>query len=126
MADEQIPAELREFIVRYIDSVAQLEALLLLYWEPENNWTPTKLSKRLYISDAESLVILSRLAAEGLAVESEGQYSLGPRQPEQEQIIASLANLYSTRLIPITNLIHLKPARIREFSDAFKLRKKRT
>jgi hypothetical protein len=34
-----------------------------------------------------------------------------------------VAALYAANLIPVTNLIHAKPSRIREFADAFKLRK---
>jgi hypothetical protein len=102
MSEESIPADLRDFILRYIDSVAQLEALLLLYWEKSTNWTAN------------------------MIVEAEGEFSFRPKAPEHEQIVEQLANAYSARLIPITNLIHSKPARIREFSDAFKLRRDRT
>ena len=126
MSEESIPADLRDFIVRYIDSVAQLEALLLLYWEKSTNWTANKLSKRLYISDAEALVLLSRLTADGLAVAADGQFSFRPKLPEHEEMLEQLASAYSTRLIPVTNLIHSKPPRIREFSDAFRIRKDRT
>ena len=38
MADDPIPADLRDFILRYIDSVAHLEALLLLRANPETAW----------------------------------------------------------------------------------------
>jgi hypothetical protein len=40
-------------------------------------------------------------------------------------MIARLADVYARHLIPVTNLIHSKPRRIREFADAFKLRKDR-
>ena len=125
MPDEPIPADLRDFILRHIDSVAQLEALLLLYWEKSANWTASKLSKRLYISDAEALVILTRMTNDALTEEANGEFLFHPKAPEHEQMVGELANAYSTRLIAITKLIHSKPARIREFSDAFKLRKDR-
>ena len=41
-------------------------------------------------------------------------------------LVGRLARFYGTHLIPVTNLIHGKPvSRIREFADAFKLRKDR-
>ena len=126
MTDEPIPPELQDFILRYIDSVAQLEALLLLYWEKSTSWTAARLSKRLYIREGEAEGILARLVADGFALGVEGRYSFSSKSSEQERLLDQLANAYSTRLIPLTNLIHSKPARIREFSDAFKIRKDRT
>ena len=38
-------------------------------------------------------------------------------------MVALLAEHYKRHLIPITNLIHAKPRRIRQFADAFKLKK---
>lgn len=125
MAEESIPADLRDFILRYIDSVAQLEALLLLQLEKEA-WTAAKLSKRLYISEPGAFVILTRLTSDGFATEDEGRFSFSPKTEEKEQMLGRLASAYGTRLIPITNLIHSKSPRIREFSDAFKFRKDRT
>jgi len=126
MAEESIPADLRDFILRYIDSVAQLEALLLLQLEKEAAWTAAKLSKRLYISETEAFVILTRLTSDGFASEDEGRFSFGPKTEEKKQLLGQLATAYGTRLIPITNLIHSKSPRIREFSDAFKFRKDRS
>jgi hypothetical protein len=40
-------------------------------------------------------------------------------------MIDRLAESYAKQLIPITNLIHGKPRRIRQFADAFKFRKDR-
>jgi hypothetical protein len=49
MTREFIPADITEFIIEKIDSVAQLEALLLLRNSPEEKWSVHVLSKRLYI-----------------------------------------------------------------------------
>ena len=38
-------------------------------------------------------------------------------------MVELLAEHYKRHLIPITNLIHAKPRRIRQFADAFKLKK---
>jgi hypothetical protein len=126
MADDSIPPEVRDFILKHIDSVAQLEALLLLYWEKSTDWTAAKLAKRLYIGEPAALSLLARLSADGLATESENRYVFNSKNPDLDKLLDEVANAYSTRLIPITNLIHAKPARIREFSDAFRFRKDRT
>ena len=54
MVDDGIPAELRDFIAKSIDSVAQLEALLLLRANPETSWDVVQLARRLYVNEAES------------------------------------------------------------------------
>ena len=126
MTDEPISPELQDFILRFVDSVAQLEALLLLYWEKSTTWSAAKLSKRLYIKTGEAESILLRLLADGFAARVEAGYSFSSKTSEHERMLEQLGDAYSTRLIPLTNLIHSKPARIREFSDAFKIRKDRT
>jgi hypothetical protein len=40
-------------------------------------------------------------------------------------MVERLAGSYANHLIQVTNLIHGKPRRLREFADAFKLRKDR-
>src|SRR5919106_4292601 len=121
MADEQIPEDVREFILRYINSIAQLEALLLLWREPEMAWDVADLAKRLYISEEETGEVLAQLSADGLINPSEGTYRFD--RADWQQVVARLDETYSKHLIPVTNIIHSKPRRIREFADAFKLRK---
>ena len=126
MANEPIPDELREFILGTIDSVAQLEALLLLRSDPNTTWNAGSLAKRLYISEGEATDLLRRLNDDGFLIDSEGSYRFGPQRSEQQEMVDRLADAYSRQLIPITNMIHGKPRRIREFSDAFKFRRDRS
>ena len=48
-----------------------------------------------------------------------------PAGDMEAKLVARLSEVYRRHLIPITNLIHSKPRRIREFAEAFKLRKDR-
>jgi hypothetical protein len=123
MPDDALPAELRGFLEDHIDSIAQLEALLLLRKAPEVVWDPQAAAKRLYVGDAESLAVLAHLAAHGLIRRDGGGYRFDPRSDELLRAASLLADYYRTHLIPITNLIHAKPRRIRQFADAFKLKK---
>jgi hypothetical protein len=45
--------------------------------------------------------------------------------PEEARMVDRLADAYAKHLIPVTNMIHAKPRRIREFADAFRFRKDR-
>jgi hypothetical protein len=126
MADEPIPDDLREFIFAHIDSVAQLEALLLLRRDPSKDWNPGSVAERLYITEGEAADLLTRLNDDGFLVVNAGSYRFGPRSVGHRQMTDRVADAYSHHLIPITNLIHGKPRRIREFSDAFKFRRDRS
>jgi hypothetical protein len=120
-----IPEDLRDFVLRHIDSIAQLEALLLLRRNPTEAWTADVAAKRLYTTEAEATNVLDQLCADGLLICTDGSYHFDPQSDEQRQMIDLLAESYRRHLIPVTNLIHGKPRRLREFSDAFKIRKER-
>jgi hypothetical protein len=124
MSDNALPEPVQEFILKHIDSVAQLEALLLLGRSVEREWDAATAAKRLYSGIPETAEALARLAADGfLLANGNGGYRLGCRSPEQQEIVDRLADHYARHLIPVTNLIHSKSRRIRAFADAFKLRK---
>ena len=125
MADDPIPADLRDFILRYIDSVAHLEALLLLRANPETAWGAAAVAARLYSSAEQAGEVLAQLCDEHLLVCEDGIYRYAGQPPEHLTMIDRLAESYAKQLIPITNLIHSKPRRIRQFADAFKFRKDR-
>jgi hypothetical protein len=125
MTEDPIPNDIRQFILRCIDSVAQLEALLLLRANPQENWNTVSISKRLYISEQETAPLLTNLCDQGLVVLNElTEVIYQPASAELSQMVDSLAAIYARHLVPVTNLIHSKPrSRMQEFADAFRLRK---
>jgi hypothetical protein len=124
--NDLIPEDLRDFVLRYIDSIAQLEALLLLRRNPGETWTAETSAKRLYISEVEAKTVLDRLCAVVLLSCSGGRYRFVGQSGEQKEMVARLADIYARHLIQVTNLVHGKPRRLREFADAFKIRKERS
>ena len=122
--NDPIPAEVRDFIFRHIDSVAQLEALLLIRSNPHEIWDIPRTAKRLYTTHQEVAEALARLCDDGLLSVAEGRYRDNASR-EQRILVDQLAAVYSRHLIPVTNMIHAKPRRIRQFADAFKFRKDR-
>lgn len=124
MTDDPIPGDLREFIMRHIDSVAELEALLLMRANPNEHWDVPSIARRLYTSDTQIAGPFTRFCDEGLLTCTGHLYRYAPA-PELAAMIEKLAEAHSRHLIAVTNLIHTKPRRIREFADAFKLRKDR-
>lgn len=127
MLTDPIPDDVRRFILMSIDSVAQMEALLLLREKPQEEWDTAIIAKRLYISEPATADVLARLCAQGLLYcngSEPPRYQYHPHSAELEQIVDRVAETYTKHLVPVTNLIHSKPRiRIQEFADAFKLRK---
>jgi hypothetical protein len=120
-----LPEPVRELITRFIASVAELEALLLLYNEPQLRWDVGAIAKRLYISEAHALTTLRTLTKHGLASVSDDYWRYQPRDPALADAVCALSTLYSRRLVVITALIHGKSGSgIAEFARAFVLRRK--
>jgi hypothetical protein len=120
---DPLPAELREFLARRIDSIAQLEALLMLRAAPDEVWDVPRTASRLYVGEQEASEALTHLAAHDLLAHEPGGYRFCPLTQDLLDMVSLLAEHYRRHLIPVTNLIHAKPRRIRQFADAFKLRK---
>jgi hypothetical protein len=122
-----IPEDVAQFIIEKIDSVAQMEALLLLRDNAEQQWNAADVAKRLYIDDEQAGKVLARLQEEKLLVSEPSEpffYRYNPGSPALSEIVDRVAQFYSKHLVPITNLIHSKPkSRVQEFADAFKFRK---
>lgn len=122
MAESGVPKDVRRFIARHIDSVGELEALLLLRSVGEA-WEAARVAQRLYVGEAETIVMLDRLCRDGLLACEGKAYKYQCGTEELRRVVDQLAQLYGPQLIPITNLIHAKSRRIREFADAFRFRK---
>ena len=121
---DAIPADVRQFALQHIDSIAHMEALLMLWRDPGQPWAADTVATRLYIDVPNAAAVLERLHALGLAQKDGSTYRYGCSSASTHDLVSQLAALYVTHLIPITNLIHSKrDSRIREFADAFKLRK---
>ena len=127
MSSEFIPVDIAQFIIEKIDSVAQLEALLLLRNSPGEQWSVQALARRLYIEEKQTAELLACVCAQGFAMAIAGEpprYQYQPNSTELREMVDRVAEIYSKHLLPVTNLIHSKPkTRVQEFADAFKFRK---
>jgi len=126
MTEDPIPDDIKQFILKSIDSVAQLEALLLLRANPQGKWDVQAVAKRLYITEQDAFPLLARLSEQGLVARGDesGDYVYQPASADLRQMVDRLAEVYAKHLVPVTHLIHSKPrTRMQEFADAFRLRK---
>jgi hypothetical protein len=115
------------FIVDEIDSVPQLEALLLFWKYRPKAWSSESMARALYVSPEVSQEILRHLAQRRLIAEVEGtsgEFALHADSEEKERLLASLDAIYRRELVRISNMIHSKASRaVRDFANAFRLKK---
>lgn len=125
-ASSGIPPEVLDLIALHIDSVEQLEVLLLLHGTRDRSWTPAAASEELRTNESSTRERLADLAHHGLVAldRPPDQYRYLPRTPEQARAVAGLAEAYATRRVSVITHIFAKPLdKIRSFADAFRLRR---
>lgn len=123
MSENQIPEDLRQFILSACATVPHLEALLLLRREAPRTWNTADIARNLYIDERTAAVVLRDLTSIGLAVadDTTAAYHYAPSSDGNAQLVDRLADLYAHALVAVTNLIHGRSAQL--FADAFKFRK---
>jgi hypothetical protein len=125
MPNDVIPSGVREFIIDNIESIGELESLLLMRSVPAIGMDAAAVARRLYIGEGEAGQFLTRLAAMGfLRVTENQEFQYSPASPALAEIADRIAETYARYLVPLTNLIHTKPrTKVKKFADAFKIRK---
>jgi hypothetical protein len=123
---DAIPADLKQFLAEHIESLAQLEALLMMLGEPQRAWTCEELARGLYISGDMCLGIVADLERRGLVVREE--HSAGVRYSERDDertsLLSRLAALYRERRVAVITQIYSNPtSKVQTFADAFRLRR---
>ena len=135
MAEQSLPSRVEQFIGDHVDSVMQLEVLLLLAEQPGKVWTAAELAQQLRIDVAWVDAQLRAMVAGGLAtVDDSGAgggggpaFRYAPRTAELSATIDELARAYADRRVTVIGLIFSKPIdKLRSFADAFRLRKDRS
>ena len=75
MNDKVVPDDIGLFIAERIESVAELEALLILRQNAPKKWDARTLAGRLYISEAQTGELLRVLCDKGIAKVEAGEPS---------------------------------------------------
>lgn len=135
MKDADCPTHVQAFVASHIDSVVQLEVLLVFCASPDREWMPESLARELRIDPAWVDNQLARLCQQGLlhrTAETPHSYQYRPQTPALHQAVTDLAKAYADRRVTVISLIYSKPPAapsaapadpLKSFSDAFRLRK---
>jgi hypothetical protein len=129
--DEGIPQEVRAFITEHIDSVLQLELLLLLHTKRSDDFSAAEVVAELRIDPAWAVRQLDDFCARGILAcpeaEAPRRYRYAPKSPQTDAAIARLEQPYADRRVSVISLIFSKPTdKLRSFADAFRVRKEKS
>jgi hypothetical protein len=118
-----IPREVERFIAERVDSLALLEALLLVRAAPDRAWTPDDVARALVTRPEHAGALLGQLAASGLLAVDEGGYRYTPGA--LSPTVDALAECHATRRPTVIGLIFAPRHNDAEaLADAFRLRRK--
>ena len=122
-----LPEDVHQFLHQNIDSVEQLEVLLLLWRAPERGWTSDDVATAVYSHPSSVVRRLAMLLGQGMLREREpGCYQYAPRTAELHNTVTRLDHIYRERRVAVITLIASKPIdNVRAFSDAFRIRRKK-
>jgi predicted transcriptional regulator of viral defense system len=125
LSEASIPANVRNFLHDHVESVVQVEVLLLLHAEPARALCAADVVAALRVEPAWAAAQLSNLCGRGILAEvGPGSYRFAPRSAEVADAVAGLARAYADRRVTVIGLIYAKPSEpLRSFADAFRLRK---
>ena len=122
--EQDLDSKVCEFIDRYIDSVEQLEILLLLKETSPRSWTAPQINEKIQSHLASVQERLAGLCKMNLVACAGDVFAYPGTDSSQDETVAKLASIYLKRRIRVIELIFSRPKnKLRDFSDAFKIRK---
>ena len=126
MTHRGIPDDVVEFLAQSIDSVEQLEVLLLLHQNPATEWTAESVARHLYrepTSVGRRLGVLRLLGLLQASDEEQPTFRYLPRSEAIDATVGRLADAYAERRVTVLGLLASKPMdHMRAFADAFRIR----
>lgn len=113
------------FIFEKIETVPQLEALLLMWQNRMRTWTAEELSARIYVGATDGKNILDYLRRQGLVNEPAADtFQYACDWDPTHELMRRVAETYARNLVGVARMIHSKgSASVREFARAFQIKK---
>jgi hypothetical protein len=120
----ELPPRVTALVRGHLNSVEQLEVLLLLARDASRSWTADEVAAELVSTPYSVAIRLDDLEKQGLLVGDDDTYRYEPRTDELRAGVAELGEVYPKRRVSVINLIFAPPEdSLRSFSDAFRLRR---
>ncbi len=120
-----IPEPVRRLIAGHLESVAQLDVLLLLRAAPDKWWTSEEVARALVTRPPAALGFLHHLTGTGLLERDEERFRYAP-PGTTGPVVDELAACYSARRTTVVSLILSAPDEaVSSLADAFRLRRRK-
>jgi hypothetical protein len=126
MVPLEIPERVLRFLAENIDSVPQLEALLLLSEHAGETWNAEQVATRIYVRNDKAESILSALHRRRLIerLEETPESYRFTAVDDARRLVAEVNASYRANVVVLTRFIHENAsASVREFARAFDLKK---
>lgn len=108
-----IPESVRRFLLTRVESIGQVEVLLLLRSAPEHEWSIDEISRELGSSASSVRDRLALLASQGIVtsrdVDGSTLHHYAPASEETRSMLDALAAAYKEYRVAVTNLIYAGP-----------------
>jgi len=126
MVPVEIPEEVRRFLTEHIESVPQLEALLLAWETAPRAWNAESLAARIYVSAIIGSGLLEDLARRGILERlptSPPTFRFDGANEARRALIDKVSECYRTQLVGVAQFIHERASgSVRDFARAFKIK----
>jgi predicted transcriptional regulator len=117
-----IPDDVRQFIFDSIDSVEQLEILLLLSANPSRKWEAQAISAELRSTKTSVENRVESLVALNLVASDKEGYQFSPKNEADAKVVAQLPEIYKIMRHSILELIFSPMKKARAFANAFRVK----
>jgi hypothetical protein len=121
------PVEAEQFLALHIESLPQLEALLLVQQDANRTWSREDFARHLYIGPDICTSLIAGLERRGFIVRDtvdREKFRYRPANEATARVIAQLAKIYQERRVAVITQIYSKPTKnVQTFADAFRFRK---
>lgn len=128
VSSTEIPPQVLQFVAEKIDTVPQIEALLLLWENPAQSWSAAQIASRVYVEQDVAKLILEALRRRQL-ITTEGDpplYRYSRDWDTSGDLMHQVATEYRRHLVQLATFIHSgASSSVREFARAFDFKKER-
>jgi 16S rRNA C1402 N4-methylase RsmH len=118
--------DVKEFIAEHVQSVLELEVLLLLNQNRDNSWTSESVGGALHLSVKSAKAVLDELVSNGFLICIDGAtehlYRYNRPSEEFDKRLSQLANAYATqRVAVLTHIFANQVDKVRLFTETFRM-----
>ena len=133
MAEQELPAELRELIRWNLESIDHMEMLVLLHRSAPRAWSLDELAHELHLparTTAQCMESLARGQLASVAREAPGPatapyYRYAPATDALSRAVDMLAREYDERPVALVTAVRSRPSVVlQSFADAFRVRRR--